>query len=256
MLLRRHVAEHRRAGGARHRRADGARDVVVAGRDVGHERAEHVERRLVAELHLLLHVHLDLIERHVARALDHHLHVLLPGALRELAERLELGELRGVARVGEAAGAQAVARADRHVVLRADLEDLVPVRVERVLLLVLDHPLRHDRPAARDDARDAVLHERQVLDEHAGVDREVVDALLGLVLEHVDEVVGADVRHVLALLEHLVDRARCRSGTGELCDDLAADAVDVAAGREVHHRVGAVLEGDARACGARPRRRS
>ncbi len=37
------------------------------------------------------------------------------------------------------------------------------------------------------------LHERQVLGEHARVDREVVDALLGLVLEHVDEVVGADV---------------------------------------------------------------
>ena len=103
----------------------------------------------------------------------------------------ELGELRRVARVGEAAGAQAVARADGDVVLGADLEDLVPVRVEGVLLVVLDHPLRHDRAAARDDARDAVLHERQVLDEDAGVDGEVVDALLGLVLEHVDEVVGA-----------------------------------------------------------------
>ena len=54
----------------------------------------------------------------------------------------ELGELRRVARVGEAAGAEAVAGADRDVVLRADLEDLVPVRVERVLLVVLDHPLR------------------------------------------------------------------------------------------------------------------
>ena len=33
----------------RHRGADGARDVVVAGGDVGDERAEHVEGGLVAD---------------------------------------------------------------------------------------------------------------------------------------------------------------------------------------------------------------
>ena len=49
MLFGRHVAEHRRAVPADHRRADGAGDVVVSGRDVGHERPERVERRLVAE---------------------------------------------------------------------------------------------------------------------------------------------------------------------------------------------------------------
>ena len=40
---------------------------------------------------------------------------------RELAQRLELGELRLVARVGEAAGPQAVAQRVADVVLRHDL---------------------------------------------------------------------------------------------------------------------------------------
>jgi hypothetical protein len=100
----------------------------------------------------------------------------------------------------------------------ADLEHLVPVGVERVLLVVLDHPLRHDRAAARHDARDAVFHERQVLDEHARVDGEVVDALLGLVLEHVDEVVGRERLDVLSSLERLVDGHRA-DGHGDACDD-------------------------------------
>jgi hypothetical protein len=52
MLLRRHVAEHRRAEPADHGGADRARDVVVAGRDVGGQRAERVERRLAAFLEL------------------------------------------------------------------------------------------------------------------------------------------------------------------------------------------------------------
>jgi hypothetical protein len=48
----------------------------------------------------------------VAGALDHHLDVVLPGDLGELAQRLELGELRFVVGVGDAAGSQAVAEAE------------------------------------------------------------------------------------------------------------------------------------------------
>jgi hypothetical protein len=48
VLLRRHVAEHRRAVPADHRRPDAGGDVVVARRDVGGQRPERVERRLAA----------------------------------------------------------------------------------------------------------------------------------------------------------------------------------------------------------------
>jgi hypothetical protein len=47
--------------------------------------------------------------RHVARAFDHHLHVVLPGAAGEFAEGLELGELRLVGGVVQTSRAQRVA---------------------------------------------------------------------------------------------------------------------------------------------------
>ena len=117
VLLGRDVAEHRRAVPADHRRANRRGDVVVAGRDVGHQRPQGVERRAVAQLDFLVHLLLDLVERHVAGAFDHHLHVALPGLLGQLAQRLQLGELRLVAGVGDAAGTQAVAQRVAHVVL-------------------------------------------------------------------------------------------------------------------------------------------
>ena len=92
-------------------------DVVVAGRDVGDQRAERVERRFVAQLLFLLDLHLDLVHRNVAGAFDHHLDVVLPGLLGQLAQSLQLGELRFVAGVGDAAGAQAVAQREADVVL-------------------------------------------------------------------------------------------------------------------------------------------
>ena len=79
-----------------------AGDVVVAGGDVGGQRPQGVERRLAADLELLVHVLLDQVHGHVARALDHHLHVVLPGDLRQLAQGVELGELRRVVGVGDA----------------------------------------------------------------------------------------------------------------------------------------------------------
>jgi hypothetical protein len=95
--------------------------VVVAGRDVGGQRPERVERRLAAEAQLLVHVLLDHVHRHVAGAFDHGLHVVLPRDLGQLAQRFQLAELRGVVGVGDAAGTQAVAQREGHVVGLHDL---------------------------------------------------------------------------------------------------------------------------------------
>ena len=99
MFFRRDVAKHGAAVPADHCRADRAGDVIVAGRDVGGERAERVERRFVAPLELFLHVLLDHVHGDVARAFVHHLHVLRPRALGQLALRVKFGELRFIVRV-------------------------------------------------------------------------------------------------------------------------------------------------------------
>jgi hypothetical protein len=88
------------------------------------ERPQRVERRLAAEPQLLVHVVLDHVHRHVARAFDHHLHVVLPRDLRQFAERGELRHLRFVVRIGARAGPQAVAERERDVVRLHDLADL------------------------------------------------------------------------------------------------------------------------------------
>src|SRR5690606_27833930 len=108
VLLGGDVAEHRRAVPADLGGADGGGDVVVAGRDVGGQRAQRIERRLAAQLLFEPHVLGDLVHRDVPGALDHHLHVVRAGDVRELAERAQLGELRLVVGVGDGAGAQAV----------------------------------------------------------------------------------------------------------------------------------------------------
>ena len=112
MLLRCDVAKHRGAVPADHCGTDRRGDVIVSGGDVGGERPERVEGRLAAKPKLLVHVVLDQMHRHVAGALDHGLHVVLPGDLRELAERSELRHLRLVVGIEARAWTQSVAKAE------------------------------------------------------------------------------------------------------------------------------------------------
>ncbi|SPV09075.1 Uncharacterised protein [Burkholderia cenocepacia] len=239
VLLRRHVAQHRGAEPADHRGADAGRDVVVTRRDVGGERPERVERRFLAPVELEIHVLLDQLHRHMAGAFDHHLHVVLPRDLREFAERLQFAELRFVVRVVDRAGTQAVAEREAHVVRLHDLADLFEVFVQEAFLVMRETPLRHDRAAARHDARHPVRGERHVLQAHARMDREVVDALLGLLDQRVAEDFPGEIFGLAVdLFERLVDRHRADRHRA-VADDPLARFMDVLAGRQVHHRVAA-----------------
>ena len=100
-------------------------------------------------------------------------------------------------------------------------------------------PLGEDRSAARHDAGQALRRHRDVAQQHAGVHGEVVDALLRLL----DQRVAIDLprqifRTAADLLERLVDRHRADRHRRVAHDPLAG-LVDVLAGRQIHHRVGA-----------------
>ena len=86
MLFRSNVTEHGRPIPSNHGRADGGGNVVVAGSYVGYQRAQRVERSLVAPLIFEIDLLLDLVHRNVAGAFDHYLHVVLPGDAGQFAQ--------------------------------------------------------------------------------------------------------------------------------------------------------------------------
>ncbi len=239
VLLRRDVAEHRRPPPGDHRRADPGRDVVVRGRDVRGQRAERVERRLVADLLLEVDVLLDLVHRDVPRALDHRLYVVTAGDPVEFAQCAQLRELRLVVGVRDGAGPQAVAQRVRDVVRGEDLAEFREVLVQERLLVVREAPGRHDRAAARDDAGLAVRGERDERQPDARVDRHVVHALLGLFDHRVlVDLPGQLLGAAVDLLQRLIERHRA-DGDGGVAQHPLPGGVDVAAGRKVHDCVGA-----------------
>ena len=85
----------------------------------------------------------------------------------------------------------------------------------------------------------AARRHRDVAQQHAGVDGEVVDALLALLDQRVAIDLPGEVFGPAAdFFERLINRHRA-DRHGRIPDDPLARLVDVLAGREIHHRVGA-----------------
>ena len=245
MLLGGYVAEHGTAIPADHSGADAAGDVVVAWGDVGGEGAERVERGLVAPLELLGHVLFDHVHRDMARTLVHDLDPFGPGSLGELALNLEFAELGLVVGIGHGTGTEAVADGEADVVGGHDVADIIPVRVEEILLVMGETPLRHDGATAADDAGHALGGERDEAKEDAGVDREVINSLLGLLDECVTEDLPGEV---LGLAIHFFQSLVDRDGAdrdGGVTQDPFAGGMDVLAGGEIHDGIASPLGGPA-----------
>src|SRR5271166_6025675 len=126
--------------------------------------------------------------------------------------------------------------------LGENLGDVVKALVEEVLLVMVGHPLRQDCTAAAHDASDALGDQRQVLDQHAGVNGHVVHTLLGLLFDDLEHDVDGEVFDALDARDGFVDRHGA-DGYGRVPQDGFANFVDASAGRKVHHRVGAVVNG-------------
>ena len=110
MLRRRNIAQETRAPVGRGSCANGGNYVVITGEYIRNHRAQDIERRTVANRLLALHVHLDLVERHMAGAFDHHLHSALAGTQDQLAKHVKFGKLCRVGGVGQTARPPAVAQ--------------------------------------------------------------------------------------------------------------------------------------------------
>jgi uncharacterized protein (UPF0261 family) len=117
----------------------------------------------------------------------------------------KFGELRFVAGVGQAAGAQAVAER-KLTSFFENFAEVVEVFVEEIFFLVRVHPVRQQRAAAADDAGDAIASQRDKLAQHAGVDRHVVDALLGLLFDDFEHQAGGQILGALHSRERFVNR--------------------------------------------------
>ena len=108
--------------------------------------------------------------------------------------------------------------------------------------MVVGHPLREDRAAAAHDSGDALRDQRQILNQHSGVDGHVIDALRGLLFDNFEHDFGIQIFHALDARNCLINR-NSADGHRRVTQNGFTNFVNVAAGGKIHHGIGAVVYG-------------
>ena len=129
--------------------------MIITGCDVGGQRSQGIKWSLPAEGKLQVHVLLDHVHRHVARPLDHHLHIVLPGDICKLPKSLQLTDLGLVVGIVDRPRTQSITEAEGYIIGLHDLADLLEVGVEKAFPVMGKTPLRHDRSPSRNDSGQA-----------------------------------------------------------------------------------------------------
>ena len=119
------------------------------------------------------------------------------------------------------------------------------VREEEILLVMGQAPLGQDGAAAADNAGGAPRGQRDEAQQDAGMDGEIIHALLALFDQGVAKNLPGQVLGFAAdFFQRLVNGHRA-DGDGRVAQNPLAGGVDVGAGGQIHHRVGAPLGGPA-----------
>ena len=191
-----------------------------------------------------MHVGRDLVERHVARALNHDLHVALPCARGKKAQLNELAYLARVGGVAHAARAQRVAERNGDVVFVQNVEQFVVVLEERVLVACHFHPGVNQAAAAAHNVHHAAaaLEAVDALAVEAGVNGHEVHAFFGMRAHDVKEILRGDVAQVFFQVADGVVHGNGADHRGRHIHERAAEIVRFAVVRQVHNGFGVELK--------------
>mmetsp|Transcript_59573 Transcript_59573/g.72914 ORF Transcript_59573/g.72914 Transcript_59573/m.72914 type:complete len:477 (+) Transcript_59573:302-1732(+) len=237
MLLGSHVAQHSCPHGTDVRSTNGASNVVITRRNVGSQRAQGVEWSLVAPVQLFAHVVGDLVQWHMPWAFIHDLDTLLPSTLGQIALHLELAELGLVIGILDAARTESITNAEGHVVLLANVQNVIPVLVCEILLVLGDAQLGMDGTTTADNTSEALGCQWHKTQQHTRMNRPIVHTLFGLLDQRLAEDLPRQIlRNTINLLQSLVNWDRA-NGHRTVSNDPLTCLMDVLSSAQVHQGI-------------------
>ena len=239
MLRRRHIAKEGCTVCRGNGTADGCGNMVIARRNVRHQRSESIEGRTLADGLLNLHIGRNLVHGHMSRSLNHHLHIPCPGALGQLSQGhqlLDLADVRGIRKAARPAG---ISQRDGHIVFPADLQNFIEMRKEGILLAGHAHPGEDQGAASGYNIHFPVSVPDLIngLPTDAAMQRHKVHAVLRMQTHHINEILGRQGIQIPLVMNHgIINRHRADHGRALRCQ-LPPEGDGIAVAGQVHDSI-------------------
>ena len=253
MLCRSYVAQEVSAAYCSKSASDGAGNMIIARSNVSYERSEHIERCTVAQAFLQLHVSSNLVVGHVAGAFYHNLYALIPGTLCQFTQVQQLLNLCSVGSVSNAAGTQAIAKADGYIIFSTDIKNFIIVFVQRILCVIVQHPAGDKAAAAANNVHNAAFVNEcfQHIFVNAAMNGHEVGAICSLLADNVENIFLSHLNHCATLLNgfysYLIHR-HSANHYGRCSNNCLTGSADIVAGGKIHNRIRACINSSLQLC--------
>ena len=117
------------------------------------------------------------------------------------------------------------------------------MHIERILHVVLEHPLGHNRPATRHDAHDALHRQGNMTEQKPRVQRHEIDTLLGLRADYVEQKRRIHLRNVPFEARYGLVYRHGSQRRAAVVEHALADCLQVVGSdRQVHHEIGLAIQ--------------
>ena len=211
--------------------------MVIAGCDIGDDGAQHIEGRAHADGLLKLHIGLNLVQRHMAGAFHHHLHIPGPGPLGQFPQSHQLLNLAHIAAIGQTAGTAGIPQGDGHIILPADLQDFIEILVEGIFLPRHAHPCEHQRAATGDNIHLSLVCPDLFhgLAGNSAVKGDKIHPVLGMEPNHVKKILRGQGGQIPLVMDDAVVHRHCADHSGALLNQLLTERLGVPVGGQIHN---------------------
>ncbi|KPK97270.1 MAG: hypothetical protein AMJ95_09860 [Omnitrophica WOR_2 bacterium SM23_72] len=142
MLRGRHIAQKICSSTGCDSPTDAGGDMVPTAAHIRDQGPQNIKRSSPAYLFFQYNILFDLIQRHVPRPLDHHLHVSFPAKFGEVSQYLQFRKLGFIRGIQNRTRPQPVSQAQTNIVLIGDIQDLIEILKKRVFAFMPFHPIR------------------------------------------------------------------------------------------------------------------
>ena len=119
---------------------DRAGDMVISRGNIGYQRSQDIEGSALAERFLQPDILGNLVEGDMTRPLDHHLDLGFPTTGRQFSQKDQFLNLGAICGIGQTSRAHPIAKTESNFITPGNLQHLIEASIERVLLLVGQHP--------------------------------------------------------------------------------------------------------------------
>ena len=239
MLCRRHIAEERSSIGSCNGPANGTCDMVIARRHIRDKRSQHIKGRSLAHRLLDLHIGTDLIQRHVPRPLDHHLDIVVPGALCQLAQRHQFRDLGNIPGVLDASRTAGIPKTNGHIIFLTDIQKFIIPLVKWIFISRQLHPGKNDRTAAGNNIRMAQMLLETVCcgTVDPAVDRHKINPVLCVHLNYIHPLIRCDILQCLVIINHRIVDWHCPDHRRTLVNQLSPEFLRISIRTQIHDRL-------------------